>query len=126
MEVVTIDLKNCNLSKDLTEENALYVSMMRSLHHLMIHCDFASKMWSAILKIFEMEWVMPRSVDDLFLHWRWGCKYGRGKILWKFVLYATFWKIWLERNNRVFRKVSKPVEKVIESIVWTVSVWVCK
>ena len=43
------------------------------MHHLMIHCFFASIVWSAIIKMFEMEWVMPRTVDDLVLHWRLSC-----------------------------------------------------
>ena len=47
----------------------------------------------------------------------------RGKILWKLFIYATVWKIWLERNRRVLRNVSKSVEEITQSIVWNVSEW---
>ena len=68
-----------------------------------------------------MNWVMPKTVEELFLHWRLGRKGVRGKILWKLVVYATIWKIWLERNRTVFRSISKPGKEIIQSIVWNVS-----
>ena len=76
--------------------------------------------------MFEVQWVMPQSVDDLFCQWRLGCKFIRGKILLKSVLYATLWKLWMERNNRHFRNRSKSVEEVVESIVWFLSEWVSR
>lgn len=39
-----------------------------------------------------MDWVTPRTVEDLFIQLRMGCKFVRDKILWKFVLYATLLK----------------------------------
>ena len=39
------------------------------------------------------------------------------------MLYATLWKLWLERNNRVFRNKSNYIGEV-DSIVWSLSVWV--
>ena len=45
---------------------------------------------------------MPRTVEDLFTQWCMGSKFVRGKILWKLVLFVTVWKIWLERNRKVF------------------------
>ena len=38
-------------------------------------------------------------------------------------MYATCWKLWLERNNRVFRNKSNSVMDVVESIIWSVSEW---
>ena len=52
-------------------------------------------------------------------------KFVRDNILWKLVVYATVWKLWLERNRRVFINKSKSAEEVVESIVWTVWEWVC-
>eukprot|EP00268_Persea_americana_P013260 TRINITY_DN15784_c0_g3_i5.p1 TRINITY_DN15784_c0_g3~~TRINITY_DN15784_c0_g3_i5.p1 ORF type:complete len:159 (-),score=20.77 TRINITY_DN15784_c0_g3_i5:268-744(-) len=72
-----------------------------------------------------MKWVMPRTVEDLFLQRHLGIKGVRGRILWKLVLYATVWKIWLERNRRVFRNIIKSAEEIIQSIVWNVSEWAC-
>ena len=79
-----------------------------TVHHLLIHCKFAHKIWPFVLNCFDMK-VMSGTVKDLFLQWRLGSKGRRGKILWKLVLYATVWKIWLERNRRVFKNVSTSV-----------------
>ena len=58
-------------------------------HHLLIHCHYAYKLWTAVINLFDMEWVMPSTVADLFVQWQLGCKFVRAKILWKYVLYAT-------------------------------------
>ena len=42
------------------------------------------------------------------------------------MLYASLWKLWLERNNGVFRNHSKIVVGVVEFIVWIVSEWVSR
>ena len=97
-----------------------------TVHHLAIHCSFPHSVWSIILNLVDLRWVMRRHVDELFCQWRVGGKFVCGKILWKLVLYATFWKIWLERNNRVFQNKSHSVEDVVDSIVWSVSEWVRK
>ena len=41
-------------------------------------------------------------------------------------MYAIVWKLWLERNIRVCNNKSKAAEEIFESIVWTMSEWVCK
>lgn len=76
--------------------------------------------------MFGMQWVMPCGVADLFHQRRLGISYDvRRKILWKSVLNAIPWKFWLERNNRVFRNKSSSMEDVVQSIVLSVSEWVC-
>lgn len=47
----------------------------------------------------------------------------RQKILWNLSLVAVFWKIWLERNSRVFHNRSNDVAMVVDSFVWSVSEW---
>ena len=96
------------------------------VHHLLIHCPFAHGVWSAIINMFEINWALPETVEDLFIQWQYGCKFFCGRILWIAALYGTIWKLWLERNKRVFQNTSKSVKKVVESIVWSVSEWVEK
>jgi hypothetical protein len=36
-----------------------------SIDHLLIHCEVARALWSSILNLFGIEWVMPRRVIDL-------------------------------------------------------------
>jgi hypothetical protein len=52
-----------------------------SIDHLLIHCEVARELWSSILNLFGVDWVMPRRVIDLLVSW--GGQVGRGK-LWKY------------------------------------------
>ena len=38
-----------------------------TVHHLLIHCPFAHRVWSALFEMFGMECVIPRIVEDLFI-----------------------------------------------------------
>jgi hypothetical protein len=40
-----------------------------SIDHLLIHCEVARELWSYILNLFGVEWVMPRRVIDLLNSW---------------------------------------------------------
>eukprot|EP00268_Persea_americana_P031555 TRINITY_DN3077_c0_g1_i1.p1 TRINITY_DN3077_c0_g1~~TRINITY_DN3077_c0_g1_i1.p1 ORF type:complete len:146 (+),score=15.04 TRINITY_DN3077_c0_g1_i1:2680-3117(+) len=94
-----------------------------TVHHLFIHCNFARNVWMILFARFGISWVMPWSVEDLFQQWNFKCQFARGRILWKFLLYAFLWKVWLERNNRIFKNNSRTVEDIVEIIVRTVSEW---
>ena len=94
-----------------------------AVHHLMIHCRFAYCVWLVVLTMLALQWVISRHVDDLFCQWRVGRKFVHGKILWKLVMYSTLWKLWFERNHRVFHNKSHSVEDIFEYIVWSMSEW---
>lgn len=38
-------------------------------------------------------------------------------------MFVGLWKLWLERNSCVFSNQSTVLDKVVESIIWTVSGW---
>jgi hypothetical protein len=40
-----------------------------SIGHLLLHCEVARELWSYILSLFGVEWVMPRQVLDLLTSW---------------------------------------------------------
>jgi tRNA A37 threonylcarbamoyladenosine biosynthesis protein TsaE len=42
---------------------------MESSDHLLIHCEVARELWSSILNLFGVEWVMPRHVIALLVSW---------------------------------------------------------
>jgi hypothetical protein len=33
--------------------------------HLLLHCDIARDLWNLVLRMFGVEWVMPRRVVEL-------------------------------------------------------------
>jgi hypothetical protein len=41
-----------------------------SIDHLFMHCMVATELWSMILQLFGVVWVMPRSVKDMLGSWR--------------------------------------------------------
>lgn len=77
----------------------------------------------ACLSPKTLDWVMPRSVSDLFQQWRVKCSSPQKIILWKLSIFAGVWRLWLERNSRGFRNKKATVEEVADSIVWSVSNW---
>jgi hypothetical protein len=40
-----------------------------SVNHLLLHCDVAYALWSALFTRFGLSWVIPRRVSDLFACW---------------------------------------------------------
>ena len=67
------------------------------VHHLFIHCNFSRNVWTTLFARFGISWVMPWSVEDLLQQWYFKCQFARGRILWKFLLYAFLWKVsWKE------------------------------
>lgn len=47
-------------------------------------------------------------------------------MLWNLSSFVGCWKIWIERNNRVFNGKSKNVSDIVDVIVWFVSNWASK
>lgn len=95
-------------------------------NHLLIHCNFVCSVWVALLGRFDMHWVMPWSVAEHFQQWFFRCQFVRCRILWKFMVYATFWKLWLEKNNRISNNKSQSVEEIVDNIVRIVPEWASK
>jgi hypothetical protein len=41
-----------------------------SIDHLFLHCAVATKIWSVLLQLFGIDWVMPRRVSECLGSWR--------------------------------------------------------
>jgi len=50
-----------------------------SIDHLLLHCEIACDLWSYILILFGVEWVMPRTVLELLTSWGVSVVYDRTK-----------------------------------------------
>jgi hypothetical protein len=72
-----------------------------SIEHLSLHCEVARDLWSYILTLFGVEWVMPRMVLELLTSWGASFGYGPAKEVWRLVLLCLMWCIWRERKSRV-------------------------
>ena len=73
-----------------------------SIDHLLLHCPIASDLWSMILVLFGVSWVMPKSVVELLACWQ-GCfgRHWNGHIC-MVILHCLMWCIWRERNSKSY------------------------
>ena len=77
-----------------------------SVDHLLLNCPIASDLWSMILVLFGLSWVMPKSVVELFsllarLFWlssKWSYLDG-------YTPHCLMWCIWRERNSTSFEDI---------------------
>ncbi|XP_062094083.1 uncharacterized protein LOC133800133 [Humulus lupulus] len=93
-----------------------------STSHLFLECHFSREVWGKVLAEFGILWCMPSNYSQLFL-----TKLGGGKRvsrLWQTTVLATFWALWLERNNRLFEDISNSVETIWDKIKFWVATWV--
>ncbi|KAL4194263.1 hypothetical protein AMTRI_Chr05g67750 [Amborella trichopoda] len=91
--------------------------------HLFIYCSLALNLWSRILPVFGLSWVIPESYEALLSmsldsHWP-----KASKILWKASMAATICVIWLERNTRIFRGVKCEPTALFNKITAQVIFW---
>jgi len=49
-----------------------------SIDHLLLHCEVARTLWSYVLILFGVEWIMPRTVLELLNSW--GAAIGNGQL----------------------------------------------
>jgi len=54
-----------------------------SIEHQLLHCEVTHDLWSYILNLFGVDWVMPRRVLELLTSW--GASFGCGpaKEVWR-------------------------------------------
>ena len=65
-----------------------------SVDHLSLHCPFAMDLWSMVLGLFGVSWVMPRTV--LGLCWCWQGSFGchRNGCIWSIIPHCLLWCLW--------------------------------
>ena len=80
-----------------------------SVDHLFLHCHFASDLWTMVLGLFGVSWVMPRTV--LGLLWCWQGSFGRHQngCIWFIIPHCLLWCLWRERNNRCFEDTKRSI-----------------
>ncbi len=73
-----------------------------SVNHMMLHCSMAWELWSMILGLFGVHWVIPCHVLDLRAGWQGRLSDHRNMVVWKIVPHCLMWCLWRERNARHF------------------------
>ena len=79
----------CNLSRS-------------SVDHLFLTCLVAMDLWSMVLGLFGISWVMPHTVLELLWCWQGSFGHHRNGYIWSIVPHGLMWCLWRERNSRCF------------------------
>jgi hypothetical protein len=77
-----------------------------SVDHLLLHCEYASELWSFIFCIVGMHWVMPCKVSELPACWRRTASSSKN-VIWNAIPSCLMWLIWRERNMRAFEDLER-------------------
>ena len=72
-----------------------------TVDHLLIHCSVASALWSWILGVFGVPWVLPQTVAALLFSW-WNGLGCHSSDVWNLVPLCLMWIVWKEHNSRTF------------------------
>ena len=81
--------------------------------HLLISCLVAHSLWMYMLLLFEIDWVMPGSIADLFFCWyHWLGKHNSD--IWNLVLGCLMWTIWIEQNWRSLEDIEKSLAQLLD------------
>jgi ribonuclease HI len=92
-----------------------------SMNHLLLVCPFASEVWQLALGLGALAPNLPQEIHLLLSNWQALCPFrtanqGHLLALWRSIPKFILWKIWLERNNRLFREEKRTPAQVATRI----------
>ncbi|KAL4305219.1 hypothetical protein AHAS_Ahas16G0056400 [Arachis hypogaea] len=94
-----------------------------SVHHLFFGCEQAWKVWSFVLKEFNVMWGWPGKSLNCFESW-----FGRNvpnnyRERWLLFFFAVLWSLWKVRNKIIFNEELFSVESAINEVEVCVNYW---
>ena len=91
--------------------------------HLLLYCPIAFELWSMVLTLFGIYWVMLKTVVELLACWqeKFGCHCNG--VIWMVVPHRLMWCIWQERNNQCFEEYERIVADLKLFFFKTLSDW---
>jgi hypothetical protein len=95
-----------------------------SIDHLLLHCEVAHDLWSYVLALFGIEWVMPQTVLELLTSWGASVGYGHDKEAWRLAPLCLLWCIWRERNAWLFEDVETSMMELRKRLLNMLYIWI--
>ncbi|CAN0838488.1 Putative ribonuclease H protein At1g65750 [Linum grandiflorum] len=107
----------------LVNRCVLCYNSLESVDHLLLQCHFSKSVWAAVSSRLSIVGPFPGEIREFVLAWKgMNCIDSFSDAI-KSLLHATFWCIWIERNDRIFRDKSKNVDQIVAKILICVGRW---
>jgi len=97
---------------------------VESSAHLFLHCNVSGSVWHLIYGWLGISAAAPQFLPDHFIHFSF--LGGSGKVcqsILQVIWFATIWKIWKERNNRLFTDKTCSIPQVVDKIKSLTFMW---
>ena len=92
--------------------------------HILLHCDFIKHIWAKMWDLFGVIGDVPyRWAEFIVIKWRFQQHGKKIKVLWRFLMMAVAWLVWLERNRRVFEERWNSIEELWCHARFLVGLW---
>ena len=95
----------------------------KSINYLFLHCSVAQRIWTKIIQKFGVSWVLPQDINHLIMGNFMSGREKKIKVLWSLVVFAVFWTLWRERNQRIFDDKEASFANIMESVHYWVALW---
>jgi len=99
----------------------LYVSDEETANHMLLMCPFAQEVWRGVLMLGLDQIELPRNIPYLLRKCAKLSPFCLSKKVllktsWMWIPKFTCWKLWLERNNKIFKEESCNPIRIITKI----------
>ncbi|CAN1778793.1 Putative ribonuclease H protein At1g65750 [Linum perenne] len=96
---------------------------LETVDHLLLHCDFSTKIWAKVSSTLSIFGPRQQEICDVFVSWKGLNCSSQFEEAMQVIPHAIVWFIWKERNDRIFREVEKPYFVIARSILLSVRAW---
>ncbi|CAN0926087.1 hypothetical protein LINGRAHAP2_LOCUS35132 [Linum grandiflorum] len=94
-----------------------------SVDHLLLLCDFSSSVWAMVSSTLSIFGPFLPDAKEFVTAWKgMNCIASFSDVM-KVLMHATFWYLWMERNDRIFRDKSRTVKQIFVRIMIAVGRW---
>lgn len=92
--------------------------------HLLLLCNIAWGVWSAIISWWKMVWAILPTLISLFQFWN-GFRFKNlERLCWQATFYAVIWSIWTCRNETIFNNKKWELEEILDLSKSRMAIWI--